>query len=103
MTTHTTTAIALTVPVICRFVTGHRTAATPHAFCSVEVFATNEINMGRYYVRSVHISLGITDNGQQVHHQFEVRKYGVSDDQIFSVRPSSSHEQVLSARACLSV
>ncbi|XP_076462586.1 uncharacterized protein LOC143294951 [Babylonia areolata] len=66
-----------------RFVTDHRTAATPHAYCSVEVYATNELNLGQYYVRSVHISLGITDSGQQVHEQFEIKKFGVSDDQIF--------------------
>nr|QIQ54699.1 capsule gland specific secretory protein [Reishia bronni] len=66
-----------------RYVTSHRHAATPHAFCSVEVYATNELNLAQYYVRSVHISLGITDSGKQVHDQFEVKKFGVSDDQIF--------------------
>ena len=70
-----------------RFVTDHRTAANPNAFCSVEVFATNELNKGRYYVRSVDIALGITDSGAQLFQMFDIKKYGVTDDSIFNVRP----------------
>ncbi|XP_070196048.1 uncharacterized protein [Littorina saxatilis] len=78
-----------------RYVTEHRTAATPHSFCSVEVYAINELNMGQYYVRSVSISLGVTDSGQQVHHQFEVRKFGVSEDQIFKFLSNVTKTQAL--------
>jgi hypothetical protein len=64
----------------------------------VEVYATNELYRGNYLVRSVHISIGVTNNGQQVHHQFEVRKYGVSDDQIYKVRAPSLENYLLVIR-----
>ncbi|XP_070196045.1 uncharacterized protein [Littorina saxatilis] len=76
-----------------RYLTEHRTAATSESRCTVEVYVTNELNMGQYYVRSVSISLSAQDSGEQVHHEFEVRKFGVSEDQIFNYQSNVTRTQ----------
>ena len=60
-------------------------SSTKHAYCSVEVYVTNELSMGRYYVHTVLISLGLTDSGEQSHNQFEILKFGISNNRVFKV------------------
>lgn len=67
-----------------RFVTDMNTSEpTPHNYCFVEVFVTNILHRGNYFVHSTSVTLGLNDIGRQVHHNFELQKYGISDERVY--------------------
>ncbi|KAK7485308.1 hypothetical protein BaRGS_00023407, partial [Batillaria attramentaria] len=72
-----------------RFLTDFPTSSARFSYCSVEVYVSNVLHKDHYYVHSVHIIVGVTDLGKQVHNHFELRKYGVSDDQIYEAKVGS--------------
>ncbi|KAK7485307.1 hypothetical protein BaRGS_00023406, partial [Batillaria attramentaria] len=70
-----------------RFVTQNVRGTPGHASCGIEVYATNELLDGRYVVRSVHISVGVSDHALLHHSAFEVYKtfnYNVNDSTIYN-------------------
>ena len=80
-----------------RFITGYSDGPAGFGSCSFEVWATNELLHGRYAVRGVHISVGISDPINQLHTNAEIYKeavfsenditnYDVNDTEIYHVR-----------------
>ncbi|KAK7101041.1 hypothetical protein V1264_023888 [Littorina saxatilis] len=77
-----------------RFVTKNVASHSGHGTCSFEVYATNELLRGRYVVRSVHISVGISDPASMTHTAVEVYKtveYNVNDTEIYNYQARTIH------------
>jgi hypothetical protein len=73
-----------------RFVTTYTAGKSSHGTCSFEVWATNSFLHGRYAIRSVHISVGITDPAYGTNTAAEIYKtatvsYDVNDTLIYNV------------------